>query len=152
MNALISFQLQTVYQDEYLTVQVDDKLKFIFLVWLRHPNGPEFRRLFQKAADITIEREIKYWLSDARAIHCLEFADQNWLVREMAPLLKKTSLLKFARLTTPESLMLLDATQVYEKVGKIKDLGSKVELELFTDKEVALTWLFSDVNPVLGNT
>ena len=146
MNSKLDLHLRQIYLDEYLKIAVDDKLRFILVEWLRHVTGEKFREHFRKAANFATALKSEYWLSDARAIHYLEFADQNWLIREMAPLLQKTKLVKFARLTTIESLSLLDATQVYGKLEKLTHLKIKTALELFTDKDVALDWLFSDVD------
>jgi hypothetical protein len=146
----ININLQAVYQDDYLKVGIDQTVKFIFVEWFRHPSSQDFRSIFQKLADITIETRSEYWLSDARAIHYLEFADQNWLLREMAPLLKKSYLKKFARLTTKESLLLLDVIRVYDMVNQWTELGIETKLEMFTNKEDAINWLFSDFEVPVG--
>jgi hypothetical protein len=59
----------------------------------------------------------EYWLSGMRAIRYIEFADQNWLLSEIVPMLKKSLLVKFARLTTAESLVLMAAARVMDMVG-----------------------------------
>ena len=146
----ININLRPVYQDDYLKAEIDPRVKFIFVDWFRHPGSQDFRNIFQKLADITIETRSEYWLSDARAIHYLEFADQNWLLREMAPLLKKSSLKKFARLTTKESLLLLDVVRVYDMLNQLKDLEIETKLEMFTNKEDAMNWLFTDFKVPAG--
>jgi hypothetical protein len=100
------------------------------------------REGFRRLAGIVLESESRYWLSDARAIHYLEFADQNWLLREMAPVLRKSRLVRFARLTTPEG-MLMDVARLYGMVGELTGPGITPRLEMFTDREAALEWLLS---------
>ncbi len=141
----IQLQLKQIYQNDYLKVEVDEKIKFIYVEWFKHPDSPDFRRLFQQLAEMTLAAKSKFWLSDARAIHYLEFADQNWLLREMLPMLLKSDLLKFARLTTEVSLLQLDVVRVYTMVEQLTQLGIKTKLELFIDKVVALNWLFDDI-------
>ncbi|MBC5991998.1 hypothetical protein [Pontibacter cellulosilyticus] len=137
-----NFQLQTVYEDEYLKVEIDEKQSFIYVEWYKHPSSDKFRQLFQKLAAITIDNKIEYWLSDARAIHYLEFSDQNWLLQTVAPLLKKSTLKKFARVTTKEGLALMDATRIYSGIEQQRDFEVKTKFELFISKEAALDWLY----------
>ena len=146
----IKLQLQPIYLDDYLQVALDKNLTFIFIKWTQHPGSSDFRRLFQKLAELTIQNKCKYWLSDARAIHFIEFADQNWLLREMAPMLKKSNLVKFARLTTAENLAQLDVVRVMNQVEQLTGLGIGTKLDLFTNMEAALDWLFEDVGQVTG--
>lgn len=143
----IQLQLEQIYHDDYLKVEVDDKVKFIYVEWFKHPDSPDFRRLFYLLADITLATKSKFWLSDAKAIHYIAFADQNWLLREMLPMLQKSDLLKFARLTTEESLLQLDVVRVYSMVEQLTQFGIKTKLELFTNKVTALNWLFDDIQP-----
>lgn len=133
-----------VYQDEYVKVEVDEAARFIYVEWLLHPDSHNFRRIFQKLADITLQTRSAYWLSDARAIRYIEFADQNWLLSDIAPRLKESQLVKFARLSTPESLALLDVVRIYDMVVKLVGIDLKDKMEVFTDKEAALHWLFAD--------
>lgn len=142
----IKLNLRQIHLDEFLKVAVDDTVKFIYVEWLQHPVSPDFRRQFKMLADLTLANKSKFWLSDARAIHYIEFADQNWLLREMAPMLKKSDLVKFARLTTEENLAQLDVIRVYNLVEKLTELGINTKLELFTNKEAALEWLFEEVS------
>lgn len=133
-----------VYQDEYVKVEVDEAARFIYVEWLLHPDSHNFRRIFQKLADITLQTRSAYWLSDARAIRYIEFADQNWLLSDIVPRLKESQLVKFARLSTPESLALLDVVRIYDMVVKLVGIDLKDKMEVFTDKEAALHWLFAD--------
>ncbi|QHL86794.1 hypothetical protein GU926_04795 [Nibribacter ruber] len=141
-----AFQFETVYQDEFVLAQLDSNLSFIYVEWSQHPDSQQFKTTFQKVAEMTVQSECKYWLSDPRAIHYLEFGNQNWLLNDMMPLLRQSKLHRFARLVTKESLELMDIVQVYDKltVGS-EALGIKTRFELFLDKEDALEWLFADV-------
>ena len=141
----IDLNLQPAFRNEYLKAEVDQEHRLIYVEWLRHPDSQALREGFRKLAGIVLESGSRYWLSDARAIRYLEFADQNWLLSEMAPVLKKSRLVKFARLTTPEGMLMMDVTRLYDMVGKMTELGITTKLEMFTSKEAALEWLFSDI-------
>lgn len=136
-------KLQPVFQNEYIKVSEDRVQRLIYVEWLQHPDSQALRDGFRRLADIVLESKSKYWLSDAKAIHYLEFADQNWLLNEMAPVLKQSQLVKFARLTTQEGMLMMDAARLYEMVGKLTALGITTQLEMFTSKEAALEWLLS---------
>ncbi|MGV3586985.1 MAG: hypothetical protein ACO1OF_08300 [Adhaeribacter sp.] len=144
-------KLEQIYLDEFLQVTVDNTANFIYVEWFRHPNSQDFRRLFKMLGDLTLANKSKFWLSDARAIHYIEFADQNWVIREMVPLLQQSNLAKFARLTTEESLAQLDIIRVYNMVEQLTELGINTKLELFTSKEAAMEWLFEEEANLSGN-
>lgn len=135
-------QLQTVLDNHYVKASIDEKHKFIFVEWLKHPDTLEFRKLFQKLTDLTIAHKMEYWLSDARAIHYLEFSDQNWLLQHIAPFLKISKLKKFARITTKEGYSLMDVIRIYEGIEQKVDFEVKTEFEMFLTQETALNWLF----------
>ncbi|MHC2990665.1 hypothetical protein OB13_03355 [Pontibacter sp. HJ8] len=139
----IKLHLQAVFQNDYVKVEIDSAHGLIYVEWLQHPDSQALREGFLKLADIVLASKSKYWLSDAKAIHYLEFADQNWLISEMAPVLKKSQLVKFARLTTQEGMLMMDVARLYEMVGKLTALGITTQLEMFTSKEAALEWLLS---------
>lgn len=140
----VNLQLRNIYQDDYVKVELDETARFLYAQWLRHPDSQTLRRIFQMLANLAVESKTRYWLSDARAIQYVEFADQNWLLHDIVPMLKKSELLKFARLTTTESLVLMDVVRVYALVSQMTDLGVQTKLEMFTDEEEAMAWLFAE--------
>ncbi|WP_205504371.1 hypothetical protein [Rufibacter psychrotolerans] len=140
----IDLQVKLVYQDDYLKVEVDENVKFIYLEWFSPPATPQFREAFQAAARLALDLKIEYWLSDARVIPYLDFAEQNWVLREMTPLLMASPLRKYARLSTKESIGLLDFHRIYSALSSSPDLEARTQFEAFTDKDSALEWLFAD--------
>ena len=140
----LDLHLQTAFQNEYFKAEVDKEHQLIYVEWFRHPDSRALREAFLKIADIVQESKSMYWLSDAQAIHYLEFADQNWMLSNMTPVLKKSQLVKFARLTTPEGMLMMDVARLYNMVEKLTALGITTKLEMFTSREAALEWLFSD--------
>ena len=140
-----SLQTQVVFSNNCIRIEVDVTAGIIFVEWLRHPSSLEFRRLYQKASDISFEYNCLYWISDARAVHYLEIADQNWILRELAPRLKTTSLLRYARVMTEDGVAMLDAARVRDNVMNSPYLTEgKFQVQFFLDKESALEWLLSE--------
>ncbi|MBC3541139.1 hypothetical protein ACFSC6_03085 [Rufibacter sediminis] len=140
----IDLQLRLVHQDDNIKVEVDENAKFIYLEWLQAPPTEEFRKAFHLAGMICLEYKCEYWLSEARPIPYLEFADQNWVLREMKPILIKSTLKKYARISSKESISLLDIHRIYSALNDEQDPNLKTHFESFTSKDAALDWLFSD--------
>ncbi|MEJ8757237.1 hypothetical protein WG947_09540 [Pontibacter sp. H259] len=138
----VTLQPEVVYQDSYVRIEADSKAKYIFVDWLQHPDSASFRHCFSKAVSFTVDMQCEYWLSDARAIHYLEFADQNWLLEEILPILPNSKLKKFARISTVESIALMDVARIYSSMDKLSALTIKTQTEVFINKEDALEWLF----------
>jgi hypothetical protein len=138
----ISLQLNTLYQDEYIIIQLDEQLKFVYVEWLKHPSSEIFRQNFKKAIEACIDSNCQYWLSDARALHYVEFADQNWMLELIYPLLPKSNLLKFARVNTLESIALMDVARVCTILEQFPEFKLKTQLEVFNFKAAALDWMF----------
>lgn len=139
-------KLQLLHHDETTRLEIDPAAKFIYLQWLKHPDSTAFRDNFLRAIQASIDHDCQFWLSDARAIHYLELADQNWVMREIVPMLPQINLQKFARLSKMESISLMDIPQVFDKLGQLPDFKSKHKLEIFATKEDALHWLFEGKN------
>jgi hypothetical protein len=134
-------QPETIYQDDYIRVELDIHAKYIYTEWLQHPSSDDFRKSFEKATELTITHGCHYWMSDSRAIHYLEFADQNWMLGHILPQLPKSSLQKFARITTFECLSLMDISRILATLEEVQGSELKTKLQLFTSKEDALNWL-----------
>ncbi|MFD2245247.1 hypothetical protein [Pontibacter ruber] len=134
---------EPVLKDEILHIELNKELSCIYLKWHSHPSSQDFRHLYKQAADLAHEHKCRYWLSDARALHFLEFADQNWLLRELVPRLITSPLLKYARITTQESLAMFDVQRICDSIEAAPELaGIKTQIQVFLDPETAIDWLF----------
>jgi hypothetical protein len=140
----MKFDLKKIYEDEFISIDVDENLRFIQAVWLQHPDSNAFRRCFMQAAEITLTHHCRLWLSDSRAVHYLEFADQNWILDHMAPLLGNSCLTKFARINSAEGLALLDMDRILHGLEISPHVKSDLELAVFMEEQGALNWLFQE--------
>ena len=138
----MNFVFEKIFEDEFIQIDVDASLGLIQVVWLQHPDSPTFRRCFSLAADLALNRNCRYWLSDARQVHYLEFADQNWILNHMAPLLGNSCLNKFARVNSIEGLSLQDLDRVMKRLEDSPHVKSSLEIAVFLDVEESLDWLF----------
>ncbi|RNI28255.1 hypothetical protein EFA69_19520 [Rufibacter immobilis] len=144
----IDLQLQPLHQDDYLKIEIDPHVSFIYLEWLKTPQNDTFRELFRMAVSLAVDLNSEYWLSDARTIPYLDFANQNWVIREVTPLLAASKLRKYARLSSKESIDLLDIHRIYETLSSQTNFTAITKFESFTSKEAAQEWLFSDYGEV----
>jgi hypothetical protein len=119
----------------------------IYISWLQHPDSAAFRQCFARAAEIAIRRNCRFWLSDARAVHYLEFADQNWILQFMVPLLFTSKLLKFARINSEESLSLLDVDRILQNLEAVAGIKYTDYVALFLNRQKAVDWLFPVSQP-----
>jgi hypothetical protein len=138
----MEFNFEKVYEDNILTIEIDTGKSFIYLCWLQHPDSENLRQSFALAAEFAIIRNCQYWLSDARAVHYLEFADQNWMLQFMVPLLRTSHLVKYARINSEESLSLLDMDRIVENIESSASKDNKGKVAVFVDRQSALDWLF----------
>lgn len=138
----MNFVFEKIFEDEFIQIDLDARLGFIQVVWLQHPDSQTFRRGFSLAADVVLSRNCCYWLSDSRKVHYLEFADQNWILHHMAPLLGNSCLNKFARVNSIEGLSLQDLDRVMQRLEDSPHLKSNLEIAMFLDVEESLDWLF----------
>jgi hypothetical protein len=136
------FDFEKIYTDEVVLIEVDNSLEFIHVVWKQHPDSDAYRRAFARAAAVFLNRNCRFWLSDSRKVHYLEFADQNWMLRDMVPLLGNSRLTKFARINSEEGLSLLDVDRILNGLEQSPDINITVEVAVFVDRQQALNWLF----------
>jgi hypothetical protein len=137
-------QLKEIYQDHHVKIEVDDSLRVIYIKWLKDADSAAFRHYLMKEAQIILERRCRLWLSDARKVSFISYADQNWLLHEIVPMLKSSELRKFARVVTEESYALMDAHRVFQSIEEATELKVATKLELFMDMNSALCWLFEE--------
>lgn len=62
----------------------------------------------------------------------------------MTPKLLESPLKKYARLSTKESIGLLDIHRIYSALSSQQAIDFRTKFETFTSREAALEWLFLD--------
>ncbi|GAB2533570.1 hypothetical protein [Rufibacter soli] len=136
----IDLNPEVVHLDAHIKIEIDKEVGYFYLEWLQPPDGETFRRMFHFAVKIAVDKGCTYWLSDARSIPYLDFANQNWILRDIVPLILSSPLKKYARLTTKQSIGMLDIHRISSNLPE----EAETQLENFTNKDAALNWLFSD--------
>jgi len=138
-------QTEVLYLDDFAKIACDTDASYIELEWLQHPTTEAFRKCFYRAVELAIEMGAVNWLSDARAIHYIDFANQNWVIEHILPMLPKTKVKKFARITSLESISLMDTGRIYSCLDELSSKTQKLTLADFTTREDAMDWLLAKV-------
>ncbi|RAU82621.1 hypothetical protein [Pontibacter arcticus] len=134
-------QLELIFHNDALTVEVDLAKKFIKGVWLRQPTSKEFRKYISLVTEYALAQNITLALYDIRQRSYMEYCDQNWTLKEIFPLFED-KFKKLAYLTSLESLDLMDTLRLQEAQYTAKYPNKTFQIEHFLEEEKALEWLF----------
>lgn len=134
--------LETVYQNEFIKVEVNQTCFYIEATWLQQPTSADFRDQLKIVMDYALTHHLNNALFDVRARAYLEMADQNWLLREVVPMFLHSKL-KFAYLVSQTTLAAMDIHRIKAAIEGNPDFKNNIEMNLFLDKEEAKTWLLT---------
>lgn len=67
-------------------------------IWLRDTSSEELRAGVLRFLEIIQQEDIWYWMLDARLLRSPSIADQQWILKEVAPALIASNLRKLARI------------------------------------------------------
>ena len=137
--------LELVYQNDIVKVEESKTNGFIQFIWLQQPNSKELRREIRLMADYIVQHEYNNVLSDVRQRLFLDICDQNWLHHEIFPIYNQINNFKFAYLVNSLNLEMLDIYRIQDGIQSNPDVFQHLEIEIFMNKEDALTWLLSDI-------
>jgi hypothetical protein len=132
--------LITHYQTEFVKVEFNKDLSFIQITWLQQPSSDLFRKETMLVVDFAIRNNYSNALFDIQNRSYLDISDQNWLVREVFPLLKGRRI-RLAYLVSTVGLEIMDVFHVHDLVINNSELKRHLEIDIFLDKEDALKWL-----------
>ncbi len=128
--------------NEYLQISLLEDDELLQTQWLRKVNAEEYRAAVLKMRDIVLESHVKYWLIDSRKLNGVPYADQQWIKREIAPIVANSRLEKFARVLTEDVFNYIAFENLLQ--GITEDLKTRVEIGQFTSVEAARAWLLMD--------
>lgn len=110
--------------------------------WLRQPTSPEFRKYITLITEYALAQHITTALFDVRQRAYMEFADQNWSLTEVFPLLEGKPR-KLAYLTKLEGLDLMDTLRLQESLDTAAPRKKGLLIEHFLEQEQAMEWLLN---------
>ncbi|MCX2741125.1 hypothetical protein [Pontibacter anaerobius] len=124
-------------EDELCTIKVDLSISVLFVNCKQHMEQQDLRERFLEMLVIVDTYQVKYLLSNVRAMHYMKVEVTNWLSGTIIPCIKSSPLLKWARIEQPSSMMELNSIQLK------KECGNDFQFESFLEEESALHWLLS---------
>ena len=142
---MIPFTLKTIYEDEVFRISLDKNAAVLELTFLKNPDVEHFRNGYRLAFDAALNKEVKYWLTDATQIKSMARENQVWLMEKMTPLLKSYQLRRFAIVMAPECFVMTNPNQVYEKQTSQQEAESTGLIKVHFDKEAAYGWIYSSI-------
>ena len=127
---------------DYLYTALKEEEKLLHMRWLRNVTSEEYRAGINVVKDIILHHRVERWLIDSRLIDSILFADQQWIKREIAPLIKFSNLQKIARVLTEDIFSYISFENMIQQVIEEHDL--KLDLAQFSSLEAAFDWLHMD--------
>ena len=135
-------KLKIVYKSDFISVAGNEEMSYLQASWLQQPTSESFREQLKRVVDMALANHITKALFDVRARAYLEIADQNWLVREIAPLFSGIKL-RFAYVVSLSALAAMDIVQIQKSIEMNPQLKEHLNVKIFLLKEEAEEWLLS---------
>lgn len=142
---MTAFKLIPIYEDEAFRIELDKNFSVLELSFLKHPDKEHFRNGYRLALDIAVNKNVRYWLTDASKIKVMEKENQTWLMENMGPLLKSHQLRSFAIVMAPECFVMTNPSQVYEKPASITEASTAGAIKVHFDKDAAYNWIYTSI-------
>jgi hypothetical protein len=122
-------------------ININQEDSLVSLRWDSHTVLYDIKQSYQLAVDLAKRFGVRNWLSDARNVAYLNIETQNWLLRCIAPQLQQNNMHKLVRVVQDEPLAILTSFSVADKIAGCPELACKLNCEIFTDVDNALSWL-----------
>jgi hypothetical protein len=130
-----------VMESDLCTIKVNQSLSLLVVYCKRHIESSQMRQNFMDMLDIAAAYKIKYLMGNVRALHYLKMDDANWLWDSILPTLRASTILRWARVEDPVSMVELNSLQIKKRLEAEGVNESELQFESFVDEESALHWL-----------
>ena len=127
---------------DYLSITFQEEERLLQAAWLRSVDSGEYRKGVALLKDMVVEKQAAFLLADSRRLSSITFADQQWIIRDIAPTLVASGLQKFARVLTEDVFNYITFENLLQRITENHRAG--VEVAQFTSVEAALDWLRMD--------
>lgn len=133
---------KVVAEDQFYRVEIHESTAIIYVFWKCHLEGDILKEKFMMLLSLIRKFKPRRWLGNATATYYTTIQDARWLFEEFIPALIDSSVLRYARVETPNSLLLLDSLSLQDKLDSLpKDKAERFEFRFFTDEDQAYQWL-----------
>jgi hypothetical protein len=124
---------------EYLTARIISEDSLLHITWMRPVSTVEYREGLHAIKQLILDQNTRLWLADSRRLSHVTFEDQQWIIKELIPLLLKSQLQKVARVVNADVFTYISFENMMSKAQE--NLNVYVQMEQFTTIESALGWL-----------
>lgn len=135
--------LVLLYEDNLFFIHLNKGLALLQLTFRTQPETERFRNAYRLAIDAALNKEVHYWLTDARQIKVMQPENQQWLKQNMRPVLQPEKVRKFAIVMAPECFVMTNPNQVYNQPEPAPVTPPTNTIKVHFDREAARQWLFS---------
>ncbi|MEJ8801251.1 hypothetical protein [Pontibacter sp. H249] len=136
--------MEVIAEDEFYRVEMHETTSMLYVHWKCHLEGDALREKFLTILKLIKNFKPRRWLGNAKATYYTTVQDARWLFEEFIPILVSSSVNKYARVETANSLLLLDSLRLQEKLESLPNMATGTfEFSFFTDEEQAYTWLLA---------
>lgn len=135
--------LHLLYEDELFFIHLDKELALLQLTFRTQPEPERFRNAYRLAIDAALNKEVHYWLTDARQIKEMLPENQQWLKQNMRMVLQPHKIRKFAIVMAPECFVMTNPNQVYNPAEPTPATPPTNTIKVHFNREAAWQWLFS---------
>lgn len=133
-----------VKETELCTISVDMTLSIIKAYCKQHMEGEEMRQNLLALLDLIHVFKPKFILGNVRALHYLDLQDSNWFWQKIVMSLRGSSVVKWARIEDPHSMVELSTMQIRLRLEEEGIAKSELQFDAFPDEESALHWLLQE--------
>jgi hypothetical protein len=137
--------VMTIFEDEFLSCELDDSLPVLRHYWKKAPTGEQFRSELLKVLEEYKKLKPTYgelaWLADTTELGELDEKTENWLVEVWEDLLFVKEGVKIHAVILGESIYADYPMENFKQDAEQKFQAYNVHLGVFSTKEDAYTWI-----------
>lgn len=124
--------------EDYLEIKLYEDSNFLYSKWKRSVSSEEYRAGVRKLMRL-LQQEVYYWVMDSEKLPTLIISEQQWLLRELCPLLANSQLKKLARIGNGDIFSDLVIENLAEQASQI--YSYQLAFKQCKTHEEAMEWL-----------
>lgn len=145
-------EARTTFTSEYAQVEVHPRQQLVRLTWKGNAAGNAYREPSLAVLKAVLDFRLKYFLSDARGMGPILYADRSWSETEVIPKLIEAGLVRIAIVNSADGLNVIAVDNMVNTIP----MGTAT-VAFFDDPSMAQLWLLKNdrvevSTPVNGNT
>lgn len=125
-------------EKDYLQVKLDQERNFLYSKWNRSVSSEEYRAGVRQLMQL-LRQDVYYWITDSERLRSLVMPEQQWLLREICPVLANSQLKKMARIGNGDIFNQVVIESLAEQA--MEAYNYELLFKQFKTLEEALLWL-----------